>query len=124
MERHERATVSENFTILHSLAFQRFCRYGIFDTYFEEFGFKFNSANTTVSYNSQGNPGGLQISSSGTMYYALFNVDTSNLANGYSIHFDLYNTTKDKDGNVIVDINAPFSHDANSNGNVPIPAAV
>lgn len=95
--------------------------HGIFDTYFAEFAFTF-PANKTIAYNSMDNPGGISPDILGTMYYALFVVDTSLLAYGYNIHFDLYSKTTDQDGNVVIGINAPFSHDANTN-HAPIPAA-
>jgi hypothetical protein len=64
------------------------------------------------------------------MYFNRFDIDTSNLAVGYAVHFDLYNTKLCINGrgpcsnNTDVDITqfAPFSHDAQSKTNVPPPA--
>jgi len=93
--------------------------HGIFDTYFIQFEFTFNtSLNKTQTYNSQDNPGGLVTSVSDGedfLYYAAFDVDVSNLNPAYEIHFDLY-TLK---SNGTVDVNAPFSHDAESGGDLP-----
>ncbi len=93
--------------------------HGVFDTYFREFSFVFGSDQTSP-YNTQdraisGDP--LTISGSG-MYYVMFDVDVSNLMEGYGIHFDLYNSALAKDSTTDLDIfpngvgNAPFSHDA------------
>jgi len=82
--------------------------HGIFDTdYWESDPFMIKPANTAAAYNSQDNPGGLVPDSNGDLYYVPFVVDTSDLALGYTIHFDLYN--KNPDGTV--NKNAPFSHD-------------
>lgn len=108
----------------------------IYDTYFKEFGFQFNSANRITAYNTQerainGTPIDLDYDPNGEMYYTEFSVDTSLLASGYVIHFDLYNTkvcTKDKAsceiaGDVDQTQFAPFSHDAESR-KVPEPATL
>ena len=55
------------------------------------------------------------------MYYVAFDIDRTGLNMNYNLHFDLYNTDVKRDGTIIVDDFAPFSHDA---GAVPEPAAV
>ena len=93
--------------------------HGIYDTWYKEFAFEFNSSNTATDYNSQDNPGGLEEATSGKLlYYRDFLVDISNLAPELSVHFDLY-TSNSKD-NII---KAPFSHDAQS-APVPEPASM
>lgn len=102
--------------------------HGVFPTYFKEVEFSFSSGNQSGEFNTQDNPSWGPQSGTG-MYYNLFDIDTSNLAAGYAIHFDLYNTklcSKDKGscaGNTDTDITkfAPFSHDAQSMTVVPEP---
>jgi len=91
--------------------------HGIFETYFIEFGFQFSSSNRALPYDTQKKTGiGPTPDPSGSMYFASFIVNTSNLGGGYVIHFDLYNTTLGKDYNGDIDVSkfAPFSHDAQS----------
>ncbi len=60
------------------------------------------------------------------MYYAAFDMDVSGLAEGYGLHFDLYNE-KVKSGDTDVVKFAPFSHDAAyapASAPVPEPATV
>jgi hypothetical protein len=77
--------------------------HGIYQTNYFLYDFTFNHENTVGRYNVQDDPGGFGQPGS-SLYYAAFNVDTSGLASGLSIHFDLFNS-KTK---------APFSHDAQS----------
>lgn len=112
--------------------------HGIFETYFSEFRFAFNSANRATAYNTQDTPGvGPTVNSSGTMYFAAFDVDVASLAQDHAIHFDLYDesiltklvctgtgrnktctsTTTDIDVNSF----APFSHDAQSGSRRQVP---
>jgi len=84
--------------------------HGVFPTYYWETSFKF-SGDTVGAYNVQDDPGAFGESTlSESLYYSAFDVDISNLAEGYGIHFDLYHVTDGK-----VDIKAPFSHDAQGN---------
>lgn len=93
--------------------------HSIYPTYFQQFGFTFNPNNTADAYNTQDTPGaGPTPDPNGTMYYQGFNVDTSSLAAGYAIHFDLYDTQSGNPVSTDIDIKefAPFSHDAQSGG--------
>jgi hypothetical protein len=102
-------------------------KHGIFNTFFSEFEFQFSNNNGVTQYNTQTraiNGGAIPTGGTG-MYFAAFNVDTTNLASGYSIHFDLYNTKLK--GNLDTDVTqfAPFSHDAQSSStSVPEPATL
>ena len=99
-------------------------QHGIFNTFFSEFSFQFSN-NTVGKYNTQ------DLSTSpGVLYRTAFNIDTSGLAAGYDIHFDLYNErliTNRSGGITDIDISqfAPFSHDAQSNNTaVPEPGTM
>lgn len=100
-------------------------KHDIFLTYFSEFEFQFTDGQVS-EYNTQDRAklGGI-IPTTGTgMYFMAFNVDTSGLAPGYEIHFDLYNT-KVKSGDIDVTQFAPFSHDAQSGSSqVPEPGTL
>lgn len=95
----------------------------MFETYFWETpAFKFNSDNTVATYNVQDDPGGFT-ATPGDSYYVAFDIDTTGLADGYEVHFDLYSTIAGKTRNITADIDrdsfAPFSHDAQSDGKTP-----
>lgn len=124
--------------------------HGIFETYYEEFGFKFLQPGETVG--ADGTAAGTGVTDNLTggvadtfsytkgvsgqydtqddtgigpqpgtgMYYVALNIDTSNLNAGTAIHFDLYNE-KVKTGDTDVNKFAPFSHDAQS---VPEPGSL
>jgi hypothetical protein len=100
-------------------------RHGIYETYFAEFDFSFQSAQQTAEYNTQDRAiDGGPIGFGGTgMYYVAFTVDTSALAAGYQIHFDLYNSKIKSSGDIDVSQFAPFSHDAGSSS-VPEPGTL
>jgi hypothetical protein len=85
-------------------------KHAIFPAYFREFGFTFSSLNTVLAYNTADDPGGPTAGSGA--YYAAFNVDSTGLAAGYNLHFDLYNTNVRRGGDIDVNDFAPFSHDA------------
>ena len=100
--------------------------HSIFPTYFRELGFAFSSANKSGAFNTQDHPSWGPQSDTG-MYYQRFDIDTSNLASGYEIHFDLYNTMLcingrgqcSGAGDIDITQFAPFSHDAQSGPRVP-----
>jgi hypothetical protein len=104
-------------------------KHGIYPTYFAQFEVHFTAANTTLAYNTATNPGGLTPDPTGTAYYATFTGNSTLLAAGYNLHFDLYSTEVlncGKKGFPLckdVDINkfAPFSHDAETTDRVPEP---
>jgi hypothetical protein len=62
--------------------------HGIFDTYFTQIAFTFDSGNTSAEYNTADNAGDGPSVGTG-MYYVSFDVDTSGLDTGYAVHFDL-----------------------------------
>ncbi len=95
-------------------------KHDIFETYFIEMVFTFDPASTVPTYNTQDNPGGIDLSVTGETYYTEFSIDTSGLMDGYEIHFDLYNTqlAKKDAGDTDRKYFAPFSHDA---GSAPVP---
>jgi hypothetical protein len=106
--------------------------HSIFPTYFKEFGFQFDSANSIAKYNSQdraisGEAIDTTYNSTGGMYFARFDVDVSSLGAGYELHFDLYNTnlasTALTTGDIDVTKFAPFSHDAETTS-VPEPGTL
>lgn len=111
--------------------------HGIFETYYKEFSFSFDtttnsdglvySIGQSGKYNVQEQPLIMGPTSGTGMYYAKFSVDTtglmdSNLTN-YEVHFDLYNEnliTRTRDADYGTEF-APFSHDAESGGGTPVP---
>lgn len=106
-------------------------QHGIFETYFSEFGFLFSDESTATTYNTMTSPGGLVASPLGSTYYREFVIDTTGLAAGYELHFDLYNTISGEpaglkkksstSGDVDIDDFAPFSHDAGTNRTHKVP---
>ncbi|MEZ4484530.1 MAG: choice-of-anchor N protein [Syntrophotaleaceae bacterium] len=88
--------------------------HGVFDAYYKQFAFSFDSNLKAEEYNVEDTPGGFAVGDD--LYYRAFDVDVSGLAEGYELHFDLYGFN-DK-GKFI---KAPFSHDAQSGGGTPIP---
>ena len=96
--------------------------HGIFSTYFMETPFNFTSSQQTTAYDTQLLTGRGPEAGTG-MYYFAFNIDTSSLADGYVIHFDLYNTTVRGSDVDVNNLFAPFSHDAESS-QVPEPGTV
>ncbi len=106
-------------------------QHGIFPTFFTEFAFTFDPANTATAYNSQDDAGqGPTPDPNGDMFFEDFLVDVSDLDEGVRIHFDLY-TKEAVNGDIDVDEFAPFSHDAesgngngNGNGQVPEPGTL
>ena len=84
--------------------------HGVFDTYYHVYDFNFIAGNQVGKYNTQDNPGQFDKFYPGTgLYYAAFSVDTTNLSDDVSIHFDLFSNSKF----------APFSHDADAQSDPP-----
>jgi hypothetical protein len=96
--------------------------HGIFPTYYQEFSFLFNTSYQAAISNVEDNPGDGPQTGTG-MYYFAFNINTTSLAAGYEIHFDLYNENIKNNNNYDI-TNAPFSHDAQSGSPVPEPATM
>jgi hypothetical protein len=78
-----------------------------YPSYFTEFQFHFDAAHTVSAYDVQTGK-----AADGSLYAYSLAVDTSPLAAGYSVHFDLYDIKVGKD--LTIDDIAPFSHDAQS----------
>lgn len=111
--------------------------HGVYETYFMQLQFTFDPNNVSNAYNTQdmtgAGPSAYDPLTGSPMYYEAFSIDTTGLAEGYYIHFDLYNSYVQPEtvnlgrGVKLVlddtDVNsfAPFSHDAESNGNTPVP---
>lgn len=95
--------------------------HGIFETFFYEHAFNFDSLLQTNPFDVQTSVGLTPTAGSG-MYYVGFEIDVTQLLPDYAIHFDLYNSKVAKCKNNCVpddiDVNdfAPFSHDAGSGG--------
>jgi hypothetical protein len=92
-------------------------KHGIFETYFWEFEFQFDSSDQIRRYNTQdrAETGGSIPDSGSGMYYVEFSIDTSLLDPNYVIHFDLYNSQLvRRTGDIDITQFAPFSHDAES----------
>ena len=94
-------------------------KHGIFETYFSEFAFSFDSSLNTAIYNAAEGSHPTLPQGTGGMLFMPFLADVSGLTSGYGIHFDLYDEIaykKAKSGNPAGDIDvnhfAPFSHDA------------
>lgn len=86
-------------------------KHGIFETFFVEIPFLFDAGMQSGEYNVQDDPGiGPQAGSA--LYYRAFDIDASLLALGYDLHFDLYSTKAKRNGDIDIDLFAPFSHDA------------
>jgi len=80
--------------------------HGVFETYYYQLAFNFDTDSTTAAYNVQ--DGSTQDGKS--LYKKIFSIDASELADGYGIHFDLF--TFESDDGITIGKFAPFSHDA------------
>lgn len=82
-------------------------KHGIFETAYMEKTFQFNSTDRATAYDAGtvAGAGTFTADPNGSLYYKAFTFDVGQLAEGYSLHFDLY----DGAGNF-----APYSHDAQS----------
>jgi hypothetical protein len=120
----------ENFLSLQGHDPGDLAQHGVFPTYFAQFAFNFTSASQTLPYDVQNNPGGLTPTANGGAYYISFSGNSSLLAAGYNLHFDLYSSEVLNCGkkgfpncsDVDVDKFAPFSHDAGTT-QVPEPSS-
>jgi len=87
-------------------------KHGIFKTYFLELAFQFTGSNESAKYNVQDDPGDVTDYPGTGLFFESWDVDISNLADGYGLHFDLYHEKYLTNGDVDKDYNAPYSHDA------------
>jgi len=105
----------ENSAFLQTTDPKDLAPHGVFPTLYAEFAFNFVSGQTAASVNTQDVTGSDPTLNPGSvLYYQLFDVDISNLVDGYGLHFDLYNTRVRSGGDIDVNDFAPFSHDAAS----------
>ena len=96
--------------------------HGVFPTLYAEFKFNFVSSQQAAAVNTQDVTGSDPTANPGTaLYYQTFDVDISNLLDGYGLHFDLYNTVVRSGGDIDVNSFAPFSHDAASGNTREVP---
>ncbi|MBI4766717.1 MAG: choice-of-anchor N protein [Deltaproteobacteria bacterium] len=87
--------------------------HGVFDTYFLTYEFNFNPHDQAGVYNTQDKPGQFSSFSTSTgLYFAAFTIDTTDLSNDVTLHFDLFKNDK---------VFAPFSHDAQSDPPLGVP---
>ena len=84
----------------------------IFATYYYLYAFQFDVADNAPLYDTQTNPGGLNIGLSGDLLYRGLVVDVAGLDPSVVLHFDLFAANG---------IKAPYSHDGESS-TTPIPA--
>ena len=102
--------------------------HGIYDTYYTEFGFNFNSAQASNPYDvtDTGNIGVIPVAGTGA-FWQMFEFDVTDLTANTLLHFDLYRVdlTTGTFGTLFsANSFAPFSHDAEDGpqgNNVPEP---
>ena len=92
-------------------------RHDIFPTWFIETLFSFDPSSFI---NPAINVADDQETQDADMYLKTFAIDLSGLADGYGVHFDLYNLNIRNNGNPY-DETAPFSHDAEGWKQNPVP---
>jgi hypothetical protein len=83
--------------------------HGVYNTYYKEFSFAFNTSHKITPYDvstDAGHPAG-HVSSSGSGSYNQFSIDLSGLSENVEVWFDFYH----RNTSGAVDANAPFSHD-------------
>ncbi len=88
--------------------------HGVYPTWYRDVSFTFDGSDVEpVAYNSEGGA----TDPTKTQYFHLFDVDTSGLLPGWSLHFDLYQLglqNQKKVSSLTLIEKAPFSHDASS----------
>lgn len=89
--------------------------HGHYPAMFLQHAFKFSAANLTADINTRTNPGYLPTLNGTDYFFNSFQVKVTGLNAGYNLHFDLYTTKKDLDGDVDINRSAPFTHDAETN---------
>lgn len=95
--------------------------HGLGETWFLQNDFVFSAGRQSGVYDTALHAGSGPRAGTG-MLYSAFEFDTSGLAPGLSLHFDLY-STRSKNGDIDVLRFAPFSHDAGTIANAarPVP---
>ncbi|MDG9666855.1 choice-of-anchor N protein [Hahella sp. CR1] len=88
--------------------------HGIYDTYYYEVDFSFDTGNKATPYNVQDDPDGFALygGSGDYLYYNAFDFDVSGFT-GTGLHFDLYAFDFDLKKPIVAF--APFSHDGSYN---------
>ncbi len=80
--------------------------HNIYPTYFYEYAFAFDPAQTVAAYNSADGT-----TAPGTLFAQTFHLDVSGMTGGAGLHFDLYDEVA-RGGDLDVGRFAPYSHDA------------
>ena len=95
-------------------------KHNIFETYFYEFPFQFDSDASVPKINSQTGS-----TEAGLLYRRSFLFDLANLDPAYQLHFDLYTEKLKESCDLDINLFVPFSHDAQSNvHSVPEPGTL
>ena len=99
--------------------------HGIYDTYYTEFGFNFNSAQASNPYDvtDTGNIGVIPVAGTGA-FWKMFEFNVTELTANTLLHFDLYRVDPTTGTLFSANSFAPFSHDAEDgppSNNVPEP---
>ena len=99
--------------------------HGIYDTYYTEFGFNFNSAQASNPYDvtDTGNIGVIPVAGKGA-FWKMFEFNVTELTANTLLHFDLYRVDPTTGTLFSANSFAPFSHDAEDgppSNNVPEP---
>jgi hypothetical protein len=95
--------------------------HGIFDTYFEIYQFEFDGAVTSISDIQPGGAG------TGEGFEETFTITVNSILDGTNLHFDLFTVQGDgalglgSSDRRTVNAFAPFSHDAGSSSESPVP---
>ena len=87
--------------------------HGIYDTYYTEFGFNFNSAQASNPYDvtDTGNIGVIPVAGTGA-FWKMFEFNVTELTANTLLHFDLYRVDPTTGTLFSANSFAPFSHDA------------
>ena len=99
----------------HDESYKDIGSHDVYDTYFLEIAFSFDTSTEYAAVNVQDNPGLGPTAGTG-MYAQAFDISKIGLADGLELHFDAYGLTDlcdplDRSCKEKVDVFAPFSHD-------------
>jgi hypothetical protein len=83
--------------------------HGVYNTYYKEFSFTFNSSHKITPYDVASDAGhpASHVNSNGSGFYNQFSIDLSGLSDNVEVWFNFYH----RNTSGAVDANAPFSHD-------------